>query len=202
MQPHEELLELRRKTLHLIIGVVVAALLWVRWVDGIFLLSLAFLTLGVCLFIKENAERHVPLLKRALHVFEREHQIESFPRKSAIFFFFGCATAALLFPRDVAVAAIIILAFGDTISNLVGHHFGRIKTPFHPIKNIEGPIAAIIISSLIASFFIDLRVAFAGSLFAMILEFPDIKIFGYRLDDNLIIPISSGFFMVIAQYFL
>jgi hypothetical protein len=42
MKPHEELLEIRRKTVHLITGALVAALAWTRFFDSVLMLSITF----------------------------------------------------------------------------------------------------------------------------------------------------------------
>jgi dolichol kinase len=191
MKPHEELLEIRRKTVHLITGALVAALAWTRFFDSVLMLSITFFLIGFFLLVKEFHLK-MPLLFRVLRLFEREKHIRSFPGKSVIFFFVGCTLSVVLFPRDIAVASILILAFGDSLSNLVGHHFGRIATPFHAIKKIEGPIVAALVSAGIASFFVPFFPVLVASFGAMLLEIPEWKIFGKHIDDNLIIPLVSG----------
>ena len=199
MKPHEELLEFRRKTLHLLIGVTIAALLWLRILDAVILLSLAFFLLGFFLFLRELHYK-IPFLFTLLRLFEREKHIRTFPGKSAINFLFACALTAALFPRDIAVASIIILAFGDAISNIIGHHLGRTTTPLHPIKKIEGPIVAVCIASYVAGFFVPFHYALLAASVAMILEFPEWVFFGVHIDDNLIIPLSSGFILLLLMW--
>lgn len=198
MKTGEELLEIRRKILHLLFGVSVAALLWLNVIDGIFLLATSFLILAFFLLFKEH-KASLPFFHRLVRLFEREKHFHKSPGTSAIWFFFGCAITALFFSRPIAVASIIILAFGDTFSNLIGHHWGRITTIFHPKKKIEGPIAAIFLSTLVAGFFVDFRAAFLASTVAMILEFPNWKILGWRIDDNLIIPFSAALTLLFCE---
>lgn len=94
------------------------------------------------------------------------------------------------------MASILILAFGDSLSNLVGHHFGKVSAPFHTIKKIEGPIVAAVISAGIASFFVPFFPALLASSGAMLLEIPEWKIRGKHIDDNLIIPLVSGIILL------
>ncbi len=199
MKQHEELLEIRRKTLHLIIGVCLAGTLWMGFIDALLLLSLTLFLLGFFLVVREF---HVqsPVLYRILRLFEREKHIHAFPGKSAICFLFGCTISALLFPRDIAVASILILAFGDALGNLIGHHFGKIKTPFHPKKKIEGPIVATFISAFAASFFVPFFPALIASAGALTLEIPEWRIFGVHIDDNVIIPLTSGFILLLLVW--
>ncbi len=191
MQPHEEVLEFRRKTFHLVCGTVIAALLWLGVVDGYFLAAVSFFLLGFFLLVREDQVRW-PLFHAFLHLFEREQHLKTAPGKSAIYFLFGSAAVALLFPLDIAVASILILAFGDAVSCLVGHHFGTVTTPLHPKKAVEGPIVAIIISSVVASLFVPFWMAAIAASVAMVLEMPRWTVLGWHVDDNLIIPISSA----------
>jgi diacylglycerol kinase (CTP) len=199
MKPHEEVLEIRRKTVHLIIGFLVASLLWLQYIDAILLLCISFFLLGFFLLLREFHCK-APTVFTLLRLFEREKHIKKFPGKSAICFLFACAITAFIFPRDIAVASILILAFGDAISNLIGHHFGRTTTPLHPIKKIEGPLVAICIAAFAASFFVPFWYAVIAATVAMILEFPEWVIFGVHVDDNLIIPLSSGLTLLLLMW--
>jgi len=176
-----------------------AAFIWIGLLDAVLLLSITFFLLGFFLLIREF-HLQIPFLFSVLRLFEREKHIRVFPGKSLIFFFVGCTSAVVFFPRDIAVASILILAFGDSLSNLVGHHFGKITTPLHSIKKIEGPIVASIVAAGVASFFVPFFPALVASIGAMLLEIPEWKIFGKHIDDNLIIPITSGMIMLFLNW--
>ena len=104
---------------------------------------------------------------------------------------------------DIALASIMILTFADSISNVVGTHFGKIKNPFDEKKKLEGNIAGFLIGSLIASTFVEPILAIFGSLIAMIFESVSIKVSEERVDDNLIVPLIAGTMMYILRiYFL
>ncbi len=183
--------EFRRKTGHLLLGSLVAGGIWSGFLNGIFLLGVAFFLLGFFLFLRDWHEEH-HFWRKFLHFFEREKHFFSFPGKSVILFFFGCAATALLFSREIATAAICILSFGDSISHLVGRRFGRITTFLHPEKKIEGTIAGIFAAGLVASLFVSPFSAFLAATVAMIFEIPEIRLFRVHLDDNLIVPLSAG----------
>lgn len=191
MKPHEEALEFRRKTAHLLVGTLIAALVWTGKLDAFLLFGISFVLLSASYFLKFFHLRF-PLVRHFLSFFEREKHITDFPGKSAIFFLLGCSLAVLFFSRDIATASILILAFGDSLSCLFGHYFGQIKTPFHSKKHIEGSLFAILVATFVASFFVNFWAAFLASTVAMILEFPQWKIGRYHADDNIIIPLSSG----------
>ncbi len=191
MQAHEEVLEFRRKTFHLVSGTVIAALLWVGVIDGFLLMGATFLLMGISLLFKGERMRW-QFMHWLLHLLEREQFRKKSPGKSAIYFFLGSSLVALFFPVNIAVASILILAFGDSLSCLIGYHFGKIITPLHPKKTIEGPLAAIIISTIVASLFVPFWMALAASSVALILEMPRWVIFGWHVDDNLIIPVVAA----------
>ena len=95
------------------------------------------------------------------------------------------------------MAAIMIVAVGDSVTNIVGRHFGKIKNPFNAKKNIEGTITAIIFSTFAAFFFVSFVPAFMGSLVSMAIESIDlgVKRFEIEIDDNVIIPLVAGVVM-------
>lgn len=126
--------------------------------------------------------------------FERDHHMENFPGRGILFFTIGAFLVLLLFPTHIAYAGIMILSFGDAASNLVGRHFGKIKTRLNPNKYIEGTMVGILVSIPIAYFFVpNIYAAIAASSIAMFLEMPNISLFNFEIDDNLLIPIGASF---------
>jgi dolichol kinase len=119
--------------------------------------------------------------------------MENFPGRGVLFYTIGAFLALLLFQTEVAYAAIIMLSTGDAVSNLVGKHFGMIKTKLNPDKYIEGTLAGILVSVPVAYFFThNFTASVVASCVAMVLELPNIKIFGFEIDDNLLIPLGAG----------
>lgn len=190
MQKSVELLEIRRQSAHLFFGFAIASLLFLQIIDAYFLGGLFFIVLGLSLLSKKT---RIPGFYGFLEIFERKKDIRSFPGKGLLFFVLGAFLVAALFSVLIAVASVLILAFGDSMSHIFGRHFGKIKTPFHKKKHIEGSIFGLVLSALAASFFVPFPHAFLASLVAMILEFPTIRIGKIKLDDNLIIPLAAGF---------
>ena len=124
--------------------------------------------------------------------FERDHHMENFPGRGVLFFTIGAFLALLLFERDIAYAGILILSSGDAISNIVGKHFGKIKTKLNPNKYIEGTLVGILVSIPIAYYFTrNIAAAIAASCIAMFLEMPNVRIFDFEIDDNLLIPLGA-----------
>jgi len=193
-----ELLEIRRQSIHLFFGMILAMLLFFKIIDGFFLIGLFFLTLTFCSLIKYAK---IPIFFQFLQIFERKKDLQSFPGKGLLFFVLGTTLSAIFFSRFIATASILILAFGDSVSHVFGRHFGRIKTPFHKKKYLEGLIFGVLLSTLAASFFMPFYQSFLASLISMILEFPTITFRKFTIDDNILIPLSASLTFYLLEIF-
>jgi len=109
-----------------------------------------------------------------------------------------------LFEKDIALASIMILAFGDSISHLYGEKFGRIRNAISgdPRKLLEGTFAGTVAGALAAALFVPFPEAFLGSLAAMLLEVVKIDFNDLTLDDNLIVPLVAGTIMVLIRRYV
>ncbi len=86
-----------------------------------------------------------------------------------------------------------MLSVGDAVCNLAGRHWGRIKTRLNPHKALEGTLAGILFSAPVAWFFVhDWPAAVLSTTVAMFLELPHVSLFGFEIDDNLLIPLATG----------
>lgn len=133
-----------------------------------------------------------PVISRIVDSTEREGVIEKFPGRGALSFFFGSLLVLLLFgsSMNVVCASIIILALGDSFSTLIGKRYGRHKIFYSPDKSVEGSIGGFIPAFIGAGIFVSPEVALLGALVGMAVESLSLKI-----DDNITIPVISGFFM-------
>lgn len=185
-------LEFRRQIFHIMLGVVLIKLLK----DNIINKEIIFLSLlfgGVLIyFYKKNY--HVPLVYRILHLFEREKHLIEFPGRGVFFYLLGVFLVLLLFPQEIAIASVAILAFGDAVTNIIGRNFGNVRILFKPKKSVEGTLGGIIAGMCGAIFFTSLHpiALLVASSLAMLAEIPHFKIFNFPLDDNLIIPLTAG----------
>ena len=184
-------LELKRKLMHIVLGIfsfflILHNILTTQIIFIILILGI-FLSL-ICIKIK------VPIISFFLDNFERKTE-KQLPARGIIFATVGSLLVLQLFPRDIALASILILIFADPISHLVGKVFGKTKSPLDSRKNIEGHIAGALLSSLLAIFFVNPILALSGALIAMLFESLIIEIQKIELDDNLIIPLVAGTIM-------
>jgi dolichol kinase len=108
----------------------------------------------------------------------------------------GAFITILLFPRDLAVLALLFMFLGDTAAALVGLQFGK---TYIWDKSLEGTIAGLIVCLMVGIAFpnIPLLVLVCGAFTAMVIELLPIPI-----DDNLRIPVAAGAVMVLINSFL
>ena len=107
----------------------------------------------------------------------------------ASYVFIGSFISVVIFPKEIAILALLFTAFGDTAAALYGRKFGRLKIWD---KTLEGSIVGLIACIIIALFFPQIPniIKFSGAFAAMFIELLPIKI-----DDNLRIPLFSGIVM-------
>jgi dolichol kinase len=182
--------EIRRQLLHILYGPILVLLYHYGFLN---LQILAGMIIGggiMSLMVKKQRLNPVRWL---LSHFERDHHMENFPGRGILFFTIGAFLALLLFRTEIAYAGILMLSLGDAATNLIGRHFGKIKTKLNPNKYIEGTLCGILVSIPIAYYFThNLPASIAASCIAMFLEMPNVKIFNFEIDDNLIIPLAAG----------
>jgi len=190
-----EELELRRKIMHILVGIGSLLLL----IYGIITPFVAFIILVIGIFVSLFSLRiKIPIISQALDKFERDADRKKLPGRGVIFAVAGSLLALQLFPLEIAYASIIILTFADPISYLVGR-LGKTKSFIDKRKNIEGNIAGFLISSLLALFFVHPILAISGALVAMLFESLIIEIQKIELDDNLIMPLAAGTTMLLIM---
>ncbi len=183
--------ELKRKIIHIILGLALTTLLYND------LLSTTALILGlICgiLLILITKYAHIPLFSHALDQFERTEYRKDFPGKGTFFFVLGSSLTITIFPKEIALASILILTFGDSMSAVFGLIIGKTRNPWREKskKTLEGTLAGIVCATITATIFIPLLHAAFASTLVMTLESLDLQKKSIFLDDNLLIPILSA----------
>ena len=182
-------LEVKRQLMHIFVGVVMVLLLYFNLLNALILLIIV-----IAGFILSFLSRKfkIPIIYSFLKNFDRKGDIQKFPGKGLVFYVLGSFLAVLFFPREIAMASIIILALGDSVSRLVGP-YGYLRHPFHSEKFLEGVIAGAFAATLGAMFFVNFVQAFFASSITMLIEGIDLEIKNFKVDDNLMIPVVAGF---------
>jgi dolichol kinase len=190
--------EIKRKIVHILFGTIGLILLIYNFLTDyqIFIILCSGFLLS---FISKKIK--VPIISYCLKRFEK-YEDRDLPGKAILFGVTGVLFALRLFPRPIALASISILIFADPISHMVGSNFGKIKSPINKKKNIEGPIAGVLISTMVAWFFVPFYLAFLGASIAMLFESLIIKIQDFKLDDNFTIPLTAGTTMLLILKYL
>lgn len=180
--------ELKRQSLHIFTGLVIVMLLYA---DAIDVTILAMLTVLALLLSIISLKFKVPVVNISLEHMGREEE-KNFPGKGFFYYLLGSTLAAALFHKNIAIASILILAFGDSFSRYIGQFYGRIRSPFSRKKLLEGWIAGIAAATAAALFFVPWYAALAASMVAMTIESLELKMLKHTIDDNLLIPVIAG----------
>jgi len=144
----------------------------------------------------------IPVIYSFLKLFERKDILKTFPGKGTISFLMGCLLVLQLFEKNIALASIIILTFGDSVSHLFGWHFGRKKHPLNCLKSIEGNIAGAITGFLGAMLFVSPLTALLASFGAMTAEAVELRMNNKIIDDNIIVPLIAGTIIHLMRLYL
>lgn len=178
-------LEVKRKIAHILLGVLIVLMLSFGIINKI---HIFFLTILIIILSFLNKKHKIPIVYRLMHTLERDENVGKFPSKGLIFYFIGVFLVLSFFPLDIAIPAILILAFADSVGHLFGIKYGKKKHPYVSTKFVEGWIAGFIAGFIAAFVFVPWPEALAASFFAMLVEGIEIKIGAEEIDDNLIIP--------------
>jgi len=181
--------EFNRQMFHIFLGLALVLLLKYGFMGDKFILILVIIGIILSYLSKKY---DIPVIRDLLQKFERKEDLEKFPGKGIIFYLIGAYVSLVLFPKEIAMASIMILAFGDSVSHMFGLHYGKRKHPLSKTKFLEGTIAGFIAGFLGALIFLPFLEAFLASLAAMIVEGVEMKIRAEQVDDNLIIPLVAG----------
>ena len=178
-------LEIRRAFFHILIcAAVILASMQTRIVWPLFYI----LILGLILSIAAK-KYNIPVISWFLSNFEKPEYRKKFPGKGVLFLIAGCLLALKLFSNDIAFASIAILAIGDPASHLVA---GNFKGKIFKKKSLSGLLLSIVLSSVIASLFVQFSHAFIAAAAALTAEVLVIKLGEDPVDDNIIIPLVAG----------
>ncbi len=106
-----------------------------------------------------------------------------------VFFTIGSIIAVSVFSKEIASAAILMTTFGDTSAAIIGKAFGR--TWIRGLKNraYEGCAAEFIVDIIIGWLFLQNWIV----VLVMATTATVVETVTDKLDDNLLIPLFSGF---------
>ena len=133
---------------------------------------------------------------RYLGIMLRPHERKNFV--GATYILTGSILTILFFDKPIAIAAISYIVLGDTAGSVIGRLWGIVR---FRNKSLEGSIGFFMACSVAAVIIpgVPFWVKIAGALAATVVEAITLHI-----DDNLIVPITSGAIMqlIVSQMFI
>ena len=183
--------EYLRKTIHLsnlIIPIGYHYFFTDKWQ---FLKIILFTTL--CILLIDICRNFIPFFQSIFSKFFnsmlREHELRG-KLTGATWVMIGSCVTIALFPKSVAVLALIYMSIGDTVAGLIGRRYGKHKIGLKSWEGFFSGLACCLIIALVYSQ-LPIYVSILGAFSAMIFETLPIP-----LDDNFKIPIGSGGIMM------
>ena len=195
MKVKENTLEIRRQAAHILLGLTLVLLIEKELI-GWEILTIIVLT-GLVLSVLSRKYR-IPVIAQLLDYLERAEVRKTTPGKGILFFVLGVLIVVVFFQKEIALAAIMILTLGDSVSHLFGRFFGKIPHPWNDYKLIEGTMLGFVAGTVGAAAFVPLTAAVVGSAVAMVVEGIELRLKRTTVDDNLLIPIIAA----VVIYFL
>jgi len=191
--------ELERQILHILVGSFTVLFIYTNLFDPLVLFMIIIVGI-IASFLSTKGK--VPIFHWFLKRYERKTEIRTFPGRGMIFFFVSSLIALKLFPFDIALASIMILTLGDSVSHIVGGHFGKIKNPLdgNSYKLLEGSIAGMFAGFLGAVIFVSPLEALFAAIIAMTAEAVEIEMNKKAVDDNLVVPLVAGVTMLAIRF--
>lgn len=192
--------EIYRKCIHLI-GLVVPLIYWATNKQVILFLlgSFLFIFLISELYrIKFGIPKEADVYIRPLIRPQERRGIGAH-----VFFAAGAFVAVLVYPKDIAIAAMFVAVIADGAAAVIGRRWGRHRLVGK--KTLEGTLTlfsvaivtntSIFVAGFRLPFHTSAMLSLAGATAAACIEL-------LPLNDNLTIPIATGFAMSCARYFI
>ena len=200
-------IELRRKAIHVLGSLIAVAYYFIEKDNALFGLAIINAVLICVEWLRLSGKIRLPDILLRPH---ENRQVAAY-----IYFQIAALISILIFEKTIAIAAILMLALGDTASGLAGAlmnrgnvRYSRGKLMVKPLPIMAVMFAVCVITGLLLMrlpFSPDMQhfpvlVYVAGALGATLGDAIPLRIQGRPVDDNLLIPILSGAFMTIASH--
>ncbi|HDQ08507.1 MAG TPA: phosphatidate cytidylyltransferase [Methanoculleus sp.] len=169
--------EYGRQAVHLIVGLLIAAVIFATGAEVSLMLFTGGLLAGFAVLGLIAAGKKVPFFSGMLDAFERDVRIPGF---GAICFVVSTVFCLAVFPEEYALVGVVSLAVLDSVSTMAGTAFGR-----HRIingKTWEGSLAGLVATAVVLLLFISPLYVVVVAVAAAIAELIS------PVEDNLVIP--------------
>ncbi len=185
--------ELVRKAIHLSSGTI-PLMYWYMFDRSLMLKIVIFMASGFLLaeYLRFQTPIGNKLFTKIFGSALRQHEYVKLT--GATYVFTGAVLAIFLFPREIAVPALLILSFSDTFAALIGIPFGKHR---FLAKSVEGSTAFFVVTLLILWLFYPenylLNIPIAG-LLTVAEAYPS------HIDDNFLIPMVAGILLTSVRF--
>ena len=188
------IVEISRKFLHIFSLIIPLSYLWIFKDKSLVLVLLLILSIFSILieFFRFKIELINNIFKKFFNFMLRKNELKG-SITGATWLIIGNLITIYLYPIYIAVPALIFLSIGDSFAALFGKKIPKLKIGN---KSIIGTLAGIFSSlsiALLVNQALPTHVLVIGAVTAMLVELLPIP-----LNDNLTIPILSGFIMKIT----
>ncbi len=180
--------ELKRQMAHLSFGLVYALFFSLGYINTTVSIVMLVATLALAFFLKTRRS----FVDRIVLLLEREEHFWNLPLRGPIFFILGCTITISFFSFIPALAGILVLSITDSIGTLYGKYMGVMKIRWNPRKHMEGPIIGGVLSTVMLYSFLPLVPAAVASFVGAFIDTLSMRVFGFEIDDNLVIPIVAA----------
>ncbi|MCX9085566.1 MAG: SEC59/DGK1/VTE5 family protein [Candidatus Methanoperedens sp.] len=175
--------ELKRKMVHLTSIIIVLTYYFYGKQPVLYLLTFYLIVTLELEYFRLEWGKKLPLFHSLFRAKEADRMA------GHVFFTIGCIIAISVFPQDIASAAILMTTFGDASAALFGKAFGRTWIPGLKNRAIEGCASEFIVDIVIGALFLENWIV----IFVMAFTATFVETITNKMDDNLLIPLFSGF---------
>ena len=121
------------------------------------------------------------------------------------FFILGTLFSIVLFKREIAIASILMLSFGDSVAGMIQALKGAFVFSKKAHRLRIKPLDMIIImfgTSFLTGYVMinSMTIAVLGAIGATIADGVYIRVYRFTINDNLTIPLYSGFMMSLGTF--
>ena len=185
--------ELKRKTIHLIIGITLTIFLY-KYYPKSTIITTTILIIGIITSILIYYEK-IRFLDRILYYFEREEKI---PGRGIITLTIGILLPYIFLTKNIALIAGLAVSIVDSTATIIGIFIEK-KREKSIIASITG---GFLLTVILSSFYpyIKTELIIIGSITATLIEYYSKK--KDFLDDNIYIGIGTGIILYIFKVFL
>jgi len=114
-----------------------------------------------------------------------------------VYLFIGATVAVMLFSKDIATAALLMVAIGDVVFGITTSFVSGQTT-----KKVLPILVTWVLCFLLTISFVNYLIATGGAIGAVIANAFPLRLRGRIINDNLTIPLYSGGFMWVISYLL